>query len=352
LDSGRLTNGKSLPPFADVRQISPDFAKHWQKEGAGGRIGIARGVGGMARSELPGCGFPSRQEIDAMQHESRLTATTPDGKCHPAKPTWKEELSGFSVAVEMGADRTRVFVQGHGIAADEASAVFFEKKRNGQRGKVRAVGDEVLRQEECVRPVVRGCIEDLDAAAALLRGVLEKSGALAGFRGPRLVLAWSRCGSADGPEKAWRDAAVRAGAREVYLVESPMAAMIGTGEEVTDKETRMVLHVEADAAEAALVRQAQSVRTETLPPSGQDDRVAALAELAERCARSVSGEERASLARHGVWLTGGKAFLPGLRDAVAARTGLPVRISRNPGLAVLLGMGRILDELTGIGRTS
>ena len=64
-----------------------------------------------------------------MQRESRLTATTPDGKCHPAKPTWKEKLFGFSVAVEMGSDRTRVFVAGHGIAADEASAVL--SKRNG-----------------------------------------------------------------------------------------------------------------------------------------------------------------------------------------------------------------------------
>ena len=287
-----------------------------------------------------------------MQRESRLTATTSDGKCHPVKPTWKEKLFGFSVAVEMGANRTRVFVAGHGLAADEASAVSFEKKRNGQRGKPMALGDEALRQGECVQPVVRGCIADPDAAAALLRGVLEKSGALAGFRGPRLVLAWSRYGTADEPKKAWRDAAVQAGAREVYLVESPMAAMIGTGEDVTDRAMRMVLHAEEDAAEAALVRQAGLVRTETLPPGCRDDRVAALAELAERCAQGVPQEERASLAEHGVWLTGGETFAPGLRDAVATRTGLPVHVPDDPELAVVFGMGRILEELTGIRRTS
>ena len=289
-----------------------------------------------------------RQKIGTMQHGSRLTAMARDGKSHPVKPTWREKLFGFSVAVEMLSDRTRVFVAGHGIAADEASAVFFEKKRNGQRGKPVAVGDVALRQGECLQPVVRGCIADPDAAAALLRGVLEKSGALAGFRGPRLVLAWSRCGNPDEAKKAWRDAAVRAGAREVYLVESPMAAMIGTGEDVTDGEVRMVLHAEEDAAEAALVRRAELIWSEILLPECLADRVAALAELAERCAQGVPPEERVSLAEHGIWLTGGETFLPGLRDAVAVRTGLPVHVPENPELAVLFGMGRILDELAGI----
>ena len=131
-----------------------------------------------------------------------------------------------------------------------------------------------------------------------------------------------------------------------------MAAMIGTGEDVTDGAMRMVLHVEEDAAEAALVRQAGLVRTETLPPGCRDDRVAALAELAERCAQGVPQEERASLAEHGVWLTGGETFAPGLRDAVATRTGLPVHVPDDPELAVVFGMGRILEELTGIRRTS
>ena len=136
----------------------------------------------------------------------------------------------------------------------------------------------------------------------------------------------------------------------MYLVESPMAAMIGTGEDVTDGEVRMVLHAEADAAEAALVRQAGLMWMENLPSECLDDRVAVLAELAERCAQGVPPEARASLAEHGVWLTGGETFLPGLRDAVAARTGLPVHVPDNPELAVLFGMGRILDELAGIRR--
>lgn len=280
-----------------------------------------------------------------MPYESHLSATTSTGKCQPVQPTWKEKLFGLSAAVEMGPARTRVFIHRHGIAADEASAILFEKKPNGKRGKVIAAGDDAFRQGECVRPLAKGCIADPDAATALLRWVLEKSGALAGFRGPRLILARSGITDPDDARHALRDMAMRAGAREVYFIESPMAAMVGTGENVTDKAMRMVLHVEADTAEAALVRQAGLVRTETLPPDGQGDRLAALAELAERCAQSVSGEERASLARHGVWLTGGKAFLPGLRDAVATRTGLPVRIPKNPELAVLLGMGRIFDEL-------
>jgi actin-like ATPase involved in cell morphogenesis len=283
-------------------------------------------------------------EDAAMQHDNPFAIPMPDGKARPAEPTWKEKLFGLSAAVEMGADRTRIFVKGHGIAADEASAVFYDRKPDGRRDKVLATGDEALRRGECVRPVARGWIADPDAAAELLRGVLEKSGALAGFRKPRLILAWSRCGGADEP-KAWRDVAVRAGPREAFLIEAPMAAMIGTGENVEDGETRMVLHAEEDAAEAALVRRAGFVRVETLPPGEGGDRVAALAALAERCAQGVAPEERASLARHGVWLTGREAFLPELRDAVAARTALPVRIPKNPELAVVRGMARVLNEV-------
>lgn len=279
-----------------------------------------------------------------MQHDRSLSTAIPQKECTPAKPTWKEKLFGVFAAVEMGADRTRVFIKGHGLAADEASAVFRERKPNGHRGKVLAVGDEALRLGECVRPAARGWVSDPDAAVALLRGVLEKSGALAGFRRPQMLLAWSRCGGADEP-KAWKELAVQTGARSVYMIESPMAAMVGTGENVEDEETRMVLHAEQDAAEAALVRQAGFVRAETLPAWHGGDRIGALAELAERCAQGVPSEHRASLARHGVWLTGGEAFLPGLRDAIAARTGLPVRVSNNPEIAVIRGMARILDEL-------
>ena len=188
------------------------------------------------------------------------------------KLTWKERFRGLDVAVDLGTARTRVFVRGRGLVADEASAVLFEGGRDPRfpapRGKVLAVGDDAPRAAasgagELVRPVADGCLHDPEAAAALLAGLLRKAGALGVRRKDRTLLAQTGCGGAPEREAA-TNVALRVCAREVVLIEAPMAAMIGTGEDVTDGETRMVFDVGAGVAEAAIVRNAGIVHCESL----------------------------------------------------------------------------------------
>ena len=88
------------------------------------------------------------------------------------KLTWKERFRGLDVAVDLGTARTRIFVRGRGLVADEASAVLFEGGRNPDlRGKVLAVGDDAAHSTvsgagKLVRPVADGCLYDPEAAAA------------------------------------------------------------------------------------------------------------------------------------------------------------------------------------------
>ena len=287
------------------------------------------------------------------------------------KLTWKERFRGLDVAVDLGTARTRVFVRGRGLVADEASAVLFEGGRDPRspalRGKVLAVGDDALRAAASgagalVRPVADGCLHDPEAAADLLAGLLRKAGALGVRRKDRTLLAQAGCGGAPEREAA-KNVALRVCAREVVLIEAPMAAMIGTGEDVTDGETRMVFDVGAGVAEAAIVRNAGIVHRESLRlgaerirPDSPPDEAAAVLELllslAARCAAAVPPDQAGSLRTNGLWLVGGGAFLPGFADAVAKRTGLPVHTPEDPILSVIRGAGRVLDELDRLSRSA
>ena len=286
------------------------------------------------------------------------------------KLTWKERFRGLDVAVDLGTARTRVFVRGHGLVSNEASAVLFEGGMDPRfpslRGKVLAVGDDAAHAAasgagELVRPISNGGLADCAASEALLKGLLLKTGAFAAFgRKPRMVFAAP--GATGDPEKnAVKEVAHHAGARMVFLIEAPMAAMIGTGENVADEETRMVLDVGAGIAEAALVRHAGIVHcdslrlgTERIRPDDAPEEAAAVLELllslAARCAAAVPPDQADSLRANGLWLVGGGALLPGFADAVAKRTGLPVHTSDDPTLSVVRGAGRVLDELDHLSR--
>ena len=284
------------------------------------------------------------------------------------KLTWKERFRGLDVAVDLGTARTRIFVRGRGLVADEASAVLFEGGRNPDlRGKVLAVGDDAAHSTvsgagKLVRPVADGCLYDPEAAAALLAGLLRKAGAQGVRRKDRTLFVQPSCGGAPEREAA-KNVIVRVCAREVFLIEALMAAMIGTGEDVTDGETRMVFDIGAAVAEAAIIRYAGIVHCESLrlgaericPDSAPDEAAAVLElllSLAARCAAAVPPDQAGSLRENGLWLVGGGALLPGFADAVAKRTGLPVHTPDDPTLSVIRGAGRVLDELDHLSRAA
>ena len=257
------------------------------------------------------------------------------------KLTWKERFRGLDVAVDLGTARTRVFVRGRGLVADEASAVLFEggmdPRSPAPRGKALAVGDDAPRAAasgagELVRPVADGCLHDPEAAAALLAGLLRKAGALGVRRKDRTLLAQAGCGGAPEREAA-KNIALRVCAREVFLIEAP-----------TIVRNAGIVHCESLRLGAERIR-----------PDSPPDEAAVLElllSLAARCAAAVPPDQAGSLRTNGLWLVGGGALLPGFADAVAKRTGLPVHTPEDPTLSVIRGAGRVLDELDRLSRTA
>src|SRR5690606_18517475 len=134
------------------------------------------------------------------------------------------------LAIDLGTSNSRVVVRGRGVVLDEPTVLAIH---SGARGReVRAFGAEAKRmlgrapdRTRVVRPLERGVVADFEATELYLRRVLEAAGGR-GLRRPR-VLVCIATGASEVERRAVQESARAAGAREVALVPTPLAAAIG-----------------------------------------------------------------------------------------------------------------------------
>ncbi|MEJ2233369.1 MAG: rod shape-determining protein, partial [Syntrophobacterales bacterium] len=149
------------------------------------------------------------------------------------------------LAIDLGTANTLVYVRGNGIVLDEPSVVAV--RRNGRGGnKVLAVGQEAKMMLgrtpghiEAIRPMKDGVIADFEVAEAMLRYFIKKANNRRTLIRPR-VIACVPSGITQVEKRAVRESAESAGAREVFLIEEPMAAAIGAGLPITEPTSNMV----------------------------------------------------------------------------------------------------------------
>ena len=163
-------------------------------------------------------------------------------------------LLSNDLAIDLGTATTLVFVKGRGIVLCEPSVVAI------QRGSTRvlAVGDEAKRMIgrtpvniTAIRPMKDGVIADFDVTEAMLRYFIKKVQPQKINR-PRVVVAIPS-GITEVEKRAVRDSALRAGAREVYLVEEPKAAAIGVGLPIHEPGGNMVVDIGGGTTEMAVI---------------------------------------------------------------------------------------------------
>ena len=169
---------------------------------------------------------------------------------------WNTVL-GFSsndLAIDLGTATTLVYVKGRGIVLCEPSVVAI------QRGSstVLAVGDEAKRMIgrtpgniSAIRPMKDGVIADFEVTEAMLRYFIKKVQ-------PRkvskpLVVVAIPSGITEVEKRAVRDSALRAGARDVYLVEEPKAAAIGVGLPIHEPGGNMIIDIGGGTTEMAVI---------------------------------------------------------------------------------------------------
>ncbi|MEW6770931.1 MAG: rod shape-determining protein [Bacillota bacterium] len=159
------------------------------------------------------------------------------------------------VGVDLGTATVLVYVKGKGIVLKEPSVVAINRDDN----KVIAVGEEARRMLGrtpgniiAVRPLREGVIADYDVTEKMLRYFLGKCGCHRFFLRPRVMICVPTAVTGV-EERAVRQAAVQAGARQVFLIEEPMAAALGAGLDVSEPSGSMVIDIGGGTTDIAVL---------------------------------------------------------------------------------------------------
>ena len=167
-------------------------------------------------------------------------------------------LFSTDMAIDLGTANTLVYVRGKGVVLSEPSVVAIHESARGVR-KVLAVGNEAKRMLGrtpgnivATRPLRDGVIADFTVTEAMLKHFIRMVHKRRLFYSPRIIVCVPY-GATPVERRAIRESADSAGAREVYLIEEPMAAAIGAGLPVTEPSGSMVIDVGGGTTEVAII---------------------------------------------------------------------------------------------------
>jgi len=328
-------------------------------------------------------------------------------------------LFSRDISIDLGTANTLIYVRGEGIVLNEPSVVAVYEGNGRNNRKVLAVGAEAKRMLgrtpdsiSAIRPLKDGVIADFVITEEMLKQFIRKVHKRSWGIAPRIVICVPY-GSTPVERRAIRESALSAGAREVFLIEEPMAASIGANLPVTEASGSMVVDIGGGTSEIAVISyggivDSRSVRVggdkmddaiinhlrrkysllvgaptaerikmqlgsaypqverRQMEVKGRDlsngvpknlilddseildaltDSVNAIVEGVKVCLEKTPPELAADIVDKGIVLTGGGALLVGLDQLLREETNLPVTIADNPLDCVVLGSGRVLEEL-------
>ena len=168
-------------------------------------------------------------------------------------------LFSNDLAIDLGTANTLIYQKGHGIVCNEPSVVAVQNDPATGKRKVVAVGTEAKnmlgRTPEsitAIRPVREGVIADFEITEELLRHLIRKVHNRRALVRPRSIICVPH-GFTEVEKRAVRESAESAGAREVYLIEEPMAAAIGAGLPITEACGSMILDIGGGTSEIAVI---------------------------------------------------------------------------------------------------
>jgi rod shape-determining protein MreB len=177
------------------------------------------------------------------------------------------------LAIDLGTANTLIYVKGEGIVCNEPSVVAVrEDARAGRR--ILAIGAEAKKMLGrtpgsivTIRPLKDGVIADFEIAESMLRHFIQKTHKRRYLVRPRIVIC-APSGISGVEKRALREAAEAAGAREVYLIEEPMAAAIGAGLPITEPSGNMIVDIGGGTTEVAVISLAGVVFSRSVRVAG------------------------------------------------------------------------------------
>ena len=323
------------------------------------------------------------------------------------------------LAIDLGTANTLVYVKGEGVVCNEPSVVAVQNDARNSR-RVLAIGAEAKKMLGrtpgsiiAIRPLRDGVIADFEITENMLRYFIQKAHHRKMLVRPRIVICVPS-GVTPVEKRAVREAAEAAGAREVYLIEEPMAAAIGAGLPVTEATGNMIVDIGGGTTEVAVIslsgvvfsrsvrvagdkmdeailqhikrkyslligeRTAELIKitigsaypgneSQTMEIRGRDlvagvpktieitdeeirealmDPVYQVVESVRIALERTPPELASDILDKGVVLAGGGALLRNLDVLLREETGMPVTLADDPLTAVVMGAGKVLNELS------
>jgi len=328
---------------------------------------------------------------------------------------WIFGMFSNDLAIDLGTANTLIYAKGKGIVLSEPSVVAV-KKGTSQVLKVGREAKEMVGRTPAsivaVRPLQDGVIADFDLTEQMIRAFIVRIHNRKALVRPRIVIGVPS-GITQVEKRAIRDSAEQAGAREVYLIEEPMAAAIGANLPVQEPSGNMVVDIGGGTTEVAVIslsgmvyshsiriagdemdeaviqylkrkynllvgeRTAETIKIQagsaypfneprkmdikgrdlmdgipkTLTVTDSDirealhDPIYAILDAVKTALERTPPELAADIADKGIVMTGGGSLLHGLDTLIGLETHLKVTIAEDPLSCVVLGAGKVLDEL-------
>jgi rod shape-determining protein MreB and related proteins len=208
--------------------------------------------------------------------------------------SWLLGYFSNDIGIDLGTANTLVYIKDRGIVLREPSVVAIQQGSS----RVLAVGEEAKRMLGrtpgnivAIRPMKAGVIADFEVTEAMLRYFIRKAHNRKWVVRPRIIISVPS-GITEVEKRAVKDSATHAGAREVYLIEEPMAAAIGVGLPVQEPAGNMIVDMGGGTTEVAIISLAGIVLSRSVRVGG-DEMDEAIVQYLKRVYNLMIGERTA-----------------------------------------------------------
>ena len=233
--------------------------------------GVTGLFGDRTRGARAGANVPTSERARPQDRRPALRSTAKSE--HAMIFDWLYGLFSNDLAIDLGTATTLIYVKGKGIVSCEPSVVAVQRDARGGK-KVLAVGREAKEMLgrtpgniQAVRPLRDGVIADFEITEAMLRYFIARAHNRRTLVKPRIIICVP-FGITEVEKRAVKESAESAGAREVYLIEEPMAAAIGAGLPITEPRGNMVVDIGGGTTEVAVISLAGIVYSQSVRVGG------------------------------------------------------------------------------------
>ena len=176
------------------------------------------------------------------------------------------------IGIDLGTASILVYIRGRGVVLKEPSVVAFDRDTN----KVKAIGEDARlmlgrtpANIVAVRPLRQGVISDYKVTEQMMKYFIQKALGKRTFRKPRIAVCVPS-GVTEVEKKAVEDATMMAGAREVYIIEEPIAAAIGAGIDISRPYGNMIVDIGGGTTDIAVISLGGTVVSASIKVAGDD----------------------------------------------------------------------------------